>query len=174
MRNTLPQCWPFGCVYRPRQQRLCAYDILITPRLDRWKKYRNVKRKQCSNLCIYCGKRNYSLPDLLKEAAIECPDRNACISWTVNGERSFITFSELYTKSELFVKGLSTLGYVKDSIIAIETRNTPDWFFIINFLSYLLLVSLINNKFETRNYICKCQLVYNVRLSRFWCSPFPL
>ena len=46
------------------------------------------------------------------------------------------------------------------------------WFFIINFLSYLLLVSLINNKFETRNYICKCQLVYNVILSRFWCSPF--
>jgi acyl-CoA synthetase (AMP-forming)/AMP-acid ligase II len=29
--------------------------------------------------------------------------------------------------SELFAKGLSTLGYVRDSIIAIETRNTPDW-----------------------------------------------
>jgi len=69
----------------------------------------------------------FSVPDLLKEAAIECPDRNACISWTVNGERSFITFSELYTKSELFAKGLSTLGYERDSIIAIETNNTSDW-----------------------------------------------
>ena len=68
-----------------------------------------------------------SVPDLLKQAAIECPDRNACISCTVNRERTFITFSELYTKSELFAKGLSTLGYVRDSIIAIETRNTPDW-----------------------------------------------
>jgi hypothetical protein len=48
---------------------------------------------------------------------------NACISCTVNRERTFITFSELYTKSELFAKGLSTLGYVRDSIIAIETSN---------------------------------------------------
>ena len=68
-----------------------------------------------------------SVPDLLKESAIECPDRHACISWTINGERSFITFSELYTKSELFAKGLSTLGYERDSIIAIETKNTTDW-----------------------------------------------
>ena len=68
-----------------------------------------------------------SVPNLLKEAAIECPDRNAYIFWTVSGERSSITFSELYTKSEQFAKGLSTLEYVRDSIIAIETRNTPDW-----------------------------------------------
>jgi hypothetical protein len=37
-----------------------------------------------------------SVPDLLKQAAIECPDINACISCTVNRERTFITFSELY------------------------------------------------------------------------------
>ena len=47
--------------------------------------------------------------------------------WTVNGERSFITFSELYTKFELFAKGLSTFGYERDSIIAIERKNTTDW-----------------------------------------------
>lgn len=68
-----------------------------------------------------------SVPNLLKEAAIEYPDRNAYIFWTVNGERSSITYSELYAKSEQFAKGLLTLGYDSDSIIAIETRNTPDW-----------------------------------------------
>jgi hypothetical protein len=47
-----------------------------------------------------------SVPDLLKQAAIEYPDRNACISCTVNRERTFITFSELYTKSELSTSGL--------------------------------------------------------------------
>ena len=68
-----------------------------------------------------------SLPNLLKEVAIECPDRNAFIFFTVSGERSSITFSELYTQSELFAKGLSSLGYERDSIIAIETKNTTDW-----------------------------------------------
>ena len=68
-----------------------------------------------------------SVPNLLKEAAIEFPHRNAYIFWTVSGERSSITYSELYTKSEQFAKGLSTLGYERDSIIAIETKNTSDW-----------------------------------------------
>lgn len=68
-----------------------------------------------------------TVTNLLKEAAIECPDRNAFIFWTLSGERSSITYSELYTKSEQFAKGLSTLGYERDSIIAIETKNTSDW-----------------------------------------------
>lgn len=40
-----------------------------------------------------------SVPNILREAAMECPDRNAYIFWTITGERSSITYSELYIKS---------------------------------------------------------------------------
>lgn len=55
------------------------------------------------------------------------PNNDAAICWSATGERTVITYSELYTKSTLFAKGLLTLGFAKQSIVAIESKNTVEW-----------------------------------------------
>lgn len=68
-----------------------------------------------------------SIPDRLKELAKEHPDREAIICWSMDGHRRLITYSELYTRSELFAKGLATFRFKRNSVIAVTNTNCTEW-----------------------------------------------
>lgn len=68
-----------------------------------------------------------SIPDNLRELAEECPDREAVIFCSLDGDRCSITYSQLYTKAELFAKRMLAYGFERGSIIAVANINKPEW-----------------------------------------------
>ncbi|CAG2198400.1 ACSL [Mytilus edulis] len=68
-----------------------------------------------------------SLPDRLQQLATEHPEREAMICWSTDGHRKSITYAELYTRSELFAKGLATFGFERNSVIAVTNTNCTEW-----------------------------------------------
>lgn len=68
-----------------------------------------------------------SLPDRLQQLATEHPEREAMICWSTDGHRKSITYAELYTRSELFAKGLATFGFERNSVIAVTNTNSTEW-----------------------------------------------
>lgn len=68
-----------------------------------------------------------TFPDLLKKRAKETPDKEICIFFDENNERSVLTFGEIYEKSTKFARALVQMGVKRGDIIGLSGRNVPEW-----------------------------------------------
>lgn len=68
-----------------------------------------------------------SFPDLLKKSAKDTPNKEICIFFDENNERSVLTCGELYDKATKFARALVQMGIKRGDIIGLSGRNVPEW-----------------------------------------------